>query len=75
MKFDHLESKFDRKFESLEKKFDGRFESLEKKFESLQQKLGELKDHVSNTKVWALLLYIALAAGTFSTMARAFGWI
>jgi hypothetical protein len=42
---------------------------------SLQEKFGTLKDHVSSTTVWALLLYIALAGGTFSTMARAFGWI
>jgi hypothetical protein len=30
---------------------------------------------IAVAKVWALLLYVSLAAGMFSTMARAFGWI
>ena len=30
---------------------------------------------IASAKVWALLLYIALAAGMFGTMARGFGWI
>jgi len=30
---------------------------------------------IASAKVWALLLYLALAAGMFGTMARGFGWI
>ena len=43
-----------------------------------QRGLNSRPEHikqVADAKVWALVLYIALAAGTFGTMARAFGWI
>jgi hypothetical protein len=41
----------------------------------LDAKVDGLKHSLAEAKVWALLLYIALAAGTFGTMARSFGWI
>jgi len=30
---------------------------------------------VTSENIWALLLYVALAAGMYATMARAFGWL
>jgi hypothetical protein len=42
---------------------------------ALRDKFDALKDSVAETKIWALMLYIALAAGVFGTMARSFGWI
>ena len=36
---------------------------------------SELLAAIATAKVWAPLLYLALATGTFGTMARAFGWI
>jgi uncharacterized membrane protein YjjP (DUF1212 family) len=42
---------------------------------NVESKLDALKDEISSTRTWAVLLYIALAGGTFSTMARGFGWI
>ena len=36
---------------------------------------SELLAAIASAKLWALLLYIALAAGLFGTMARGFGWI
>jgi hypothetical protein len=30
---------------------------------------------IAATKVWAFVLYVALAASIFGTMARGFGWI
>jgi hypothetical protein len=36
---------------------------------------SELTATVASVKVWAVLLYLALAAGMFGTMARGFGWI
>ena len=41
----------------------------------LSAKIDALKDELHSTKVWALLLYFALAAGMYATMARGFGWI
>jgi hypothetical protein len=34
-----------------------------------------VKDSLAAAKVSALMLYIALAAGVFGTMARSFGWL
>jgi hypothetical protein len=45
------------------------------KFDLMTQRFDALKDSIAAAKIWALLLYIALAAGTFGTMARSFGWI
>jgi hypothetical protein len=38
-------------------------------------KIDGLKDSIVAAQSWAIVLYIALAAGTFGTLARAFGWI
>jgi outer membrane murein-binding lipoprotein Lpp len=42
---------------------------------SLRDKVDSLKDSIAGAKVWALLLYIALAAVNLGTLARGFGWI
>ena len=42
---------------------------------TLRDKMDALKDSIAAAQVWALVLYIALAAGMFGTMARGFGWI
>lgn len=34
-----------------------------------------LAGEIASAKIWALVLYIALAAGIFGTMARGFGWL
>ena len=41
----------------------------------LNAKFAALKDEIHSAKVWALLLYFALAAGMYATMARGFGWL
>ena len=41
----------------------------------MDTRFDSLKDEIGTAKLWALLLYAALAAGIFGTMARAFGWI
>ena len=41
----------------------------------LNSKFAMLKDEIHSAKIWALLLYFALAAGMYATMARGFGWI
>jgi hypothetical protein len=43
--------------------------------EQLNAKVDKLKDEIHSLKTWALLLYFALAAGMYATLARAFGWI
>ncbi|HEY5569175.1 MAG TPA: hypothetical protein VIM81_18270 [Gammaproteobacteria bacterium] len=41
----------------------------------LDAKIEKLGDSLSAAKVWALALYIALAAAMLGTMARGFEWI
>jgi len=41
----------------------------------MEVKLDAVTAAISSAKVWALLLYIALATAMFGTMARGFGWI
>jgi uncharacterized coiled-coil protein SlyX len=43
--------------------------------ERFDRKLEALKESIGKATTWALLLYIALAAAMYGTMARAFGWI
>jgi hypothetical protein len=54
--------------DAMTERFDG-------KLESLKESIGAVKDSISKATTWALLLYIALAAAMYGTMARAFGWI
>ena len=49
-------------------------ESIESLDLRLSAKIDALKDELHSAKLWALLLYVALAAGMYATMARAFGW-
>ena len=41
----------------------------------LNSKFAILKDEIHSAMIWALLLYFALAAGMYATMARGFGWL
>jgi len=59
-----LRTRFDR--------VDTRIDRLESKFDT---RIDALTQAVWRAQIWALLLYIALAAGMFGTMARGFGWI
>jgi hypothetical protein len=36
---------------------------------------AQLNAKIDSAKVWALLLYVALAAAMLGTMARGFGWL
>jgi uncharacterized coiled-coil protein SlyX len=50
-------------------------DKMDTRFERLDTKIDSLKDGLAAAKVWALLLYVALAAGILGTMARGFGWV
>jgi hypothetical protein len=41
----------------------------------IYERLDALKDSLGSAKIWALLLYIALAASLLGTLAHGFGWI
>jgi uncharacterized protein YlxW (UPF0749 family) len=42
---------------------------------TLRDKVDDIKDSISSAKIWALLLYIALAGALLLAMARGFKWI
>jgi hypothetical protein len=42
---------------------------------TLTAKIENVKDSIGSAKIWALMLYIALAAALFGTLARGFGWL
>jgi hypothetical protein len=52
---------------------------LSERVEAVNAQIGAridgLRDEIHSAKIWAVLLYLALAAGMYATMARGFGWI
>jgi hypothetical protein len=42
---------------------------------SLRDRIDRLVESLAAAKIWALVLYIALASGLFGTLARSFGWL
>jgi outer membrane murein-binding lipoprotein Lpp len=74
-----LSERIDNLGASLNAKIDGVNNSLRAdlnaKFDILTARDDSLKDSVARAKVWALVLYIALAATMLGTMARGFHWI
>jgi outer membrane murein-binding lipoprotein Lpp len=77
--FSELSKKIDGTVSPLNTKVDGAVSQLNAKVDSavsqLNAKFDGLRDSVASTKVWALLLYIALAAVNLGTLARGLGWI
>ena len=64
---------------SLRDKLDAVGSQLNTKIEGVETRLNAkidgLKDSLAAAKVWALFLYITLAAAMLGTMARGFGWL
>jgi hypothetical protein len=70
-----LRDKMDTMAERVDAKFDALRAEIAATNITLRDGLAATNDRIANAKVWALVLYFTLAAGTFGTMARAFGWI
>ena len=52
-----------------------RFDKVDSRMDRIDAKLDTVKDSIAGAKIWALILYFALAGGMLGTLARAFGWI
>jgi predicted nucleic acid-binding Zn-ribbon protein len=63
----------------LRAKIDALRDRVDEKFDAVNAALAGLKDslraEIAAARVWALLLYFALAAAMLGTMARGFGWL
>lgn len=64
--------KIDAGFQRVDKKIDDGHKELNKKIDDVYK---ELKDKLHSLSVWALLLYITLAGGLLTVIARAFKWM
>ena len=64
--------KIDAGFQRLDKKVDDGHKELNKKIDDVYK---ELKDKLYSLSLWALLLYITLAGGLLTVIARAFKWM
>jgi chromosome segregation ATPase len=64
--------KIDAGFQRLDKKVDDGHKELNKKIDDVYK---ELKDKLHSLSLWALLLYITLAGGLLTVIARAFKWM
>jgi hypothetical protein len=50
-------------------------DKMDVKLDAVNARIDKLVDSLASAKVWALVLYIALAGGLFGTLARGFGWL
>jgi hypothetical protein len=48
---------------------------LNGRIDGLRTELYAVKDSIASAKVWALVLYVTMAATLLGTMARGFGWV
>jgi outer membrane murein-binding lipoprotein Lpp len=67
------------KMDTMTERFDAKFDALRSEIAAtniaLKDGLAATDDRMADAKVWALVLGGTLVAGTFGTMARAFGWL
>lgn len=52
-----------------------RFDKVDARMDRMDAKVDTIRDSLASAKVWALILYFALAGGMLGVMARGFGWI
>jgi len=60
---------------SLRGTIDSLRDKMDERFAVVDAKIDGVKDSLASAKVWALVLYIALAGSLFGTLARGFGWL
>jgi hypothetical protein len=61
--------------ENLRKDLTARIEGLSDKLDNLRGELSAVRESISSAKVWAMLLYAALAGSMCLVMAHGFHWI
>lgn len=57
------------------RRLDDKLDGLRDKIDALRDNIDAVKDSIAAAKIWALMLYITLAAGMLATLARAFQWV
>lgn len=75
VKFEGVNARFDTLEQRLNAKIDGNRLLADDAFNSLRDKIEALQRQFSSAKVWALGLYVGLAASMLLVMAKGFKWI
>jgi chromosome segregation ATPase len=70
-----VDKKVDGVRQELGEKIEGVREELGDRIERVDKKIDDVRQELSSAKIWAVLLYLTLAAGLLSVIARAFKWI
>lgn len=65
----------DVRIDQLDTKVDAGFSETRKEIQRLDTKIDGVKDSIVSAKIWALALYIALAAGLLGAMTQGFLWL
>lgn len=52
-----------------------RFDKVDERFESLNKEISGIREMLASAKVWAIMLYMALAGTMLYVMARGFKWL
>ena len=60
---------------TLRDRMDAMHAQISERIDTLSSQFAGLKDEVHSAKIWALLLYFALAGAMYATLARGFGWL
>jgi chromosome segregation ATPase len=78
VRFDEFESRLGQRIDDSNTRLDGtnkRIDESNARIDRLEAKLDGVKDSLHSATIWALFLYVTLAAGMLTTIARAFRWI
>src|SRR5688572_9554466 len=70
-----MDAKIDRVHETLIARIDSLRDALNARIDGLRDRMDALERSFHSAKVWALILYIALAGGLLGVLARGFKWI
>jgi hypothetical protein len=71
-KVDELGAGLNGKIDAADTRLTGKIDALDTR---LTGKIDQLRNEISSAKIWALMLYMSLAALNFGALARGFGWI
>jgi chromosome segregation ATPase len=78
-KSDGVRQELGEKIDGVREELGERIERVDKKVdgvrEGLSEKIDKLREDLSAARIWAVLLYLTLAAGLLSVIARAFKWV
>jgi uncharacterized protein YPO0396 len=74
-RIDATNSRMDGMRNDLTTRMDNLHKEQTTRIDNVADKLDALKDSLASAKIWALVLYIALAGSMFTVLARGFKWI